>query len=478
MMANTFLFFSLEFLSNKKLLSLSRVLLYSVPPIILTGIIVFSNTIINQVFLMGDTRIVTFGYIYYFYSLIMFIYFALCYKNFYLTYKTFKNATDKRVERIQLYYVFVGTSLSVIIGLICDIVLPFFGYFTFYWFGPIMTIIFVGFTVFAIIKHHLFNAKVIATEIFVLSLWGFVLMRTLFSETLQDQLLNGGLLVTTIFFGVLLIRGVLKEVSQREKIEALAKDLEKANKNLAKVNTDLAKANDRLKELDNLKNEFLSFATHQIRSPLTAIKGYASLLLEGDFGEMIDPVKNAVHTIFQSCQNLVIIVNEFLDISRIEQGRMKYDMIDFDVKKLCEDTLNELKPNIEKQGLTSSFSAEDKNFMWNGDQGKIKQVIGNLIDNSIKYTPHGGISIKVSIKDKNILIAISDTGIGINKEDIPKLFEKFSRTKEANKQNVIGTGLGLYVAKQMIEAHKGRVWVESKGSGLGSTFYIELPLKK
>jgi signal transduction histidine kinase len=265
-------------------------------------------------------------------------------------------------------------------------------------------------------------------------------------------------------------------VTQREKIEALAKDLETANKSLGKANTDLASANNKLKELDVMKSEFLSFASHQIRAPLTAIKGYASLLLEGDFGEMAEPVTGAVHTIFQSCQNLVVIVNEFLDISRIEQGRMKYDMVDFDVKKLTEDTLHELRPNIDKAHLESSFKGDDKDYNWHGDLGKVKQVIGNIIDNSIKYTPTGSISVKVSRDDKNILITVSDTGIGISAEDIPKLFEKFSRAKDANKTNVIGTGLGLFVAKQMIEAHKGRVWVESPGQGKGSSFYIELPV--
>ncbi|MEQ1625619.1 MAG: HAMP domain-containing sensor histidine kinase, partial [Sediminibacterium sp.] len=287
--------------------------------------------------------------------------------------------------------------------------------------------------------------------------------------TFEDQIANGILLIISIVVGIFLIKSVIKEVEQREKIEALAKDLERANKDLEKVNVDLASANDRLKELDTLKNEFLSFATHQIRAPLTAIKGYASMLIDGDFGEMIDPVKGAVHTIFDSCQNLVTIVNEFLDISRIEQGRMKYDMIDFDLRKLCEDTLNELRPNIEKQGLSSTFSCDEGDFMWHGDQGKIKQVIGNFIDNAIKYTPDGSLAMKLSVSGKNFLITLADTGIGIAKQDIPKLFAKFSRTKEANKQNVIGTGLGLYVAKQMVEAHKGRVWVESKGRGLGST---------
>ncbi len=340
---------------------------------------------------------------------------------------------------------------------------------------------------YAIFRYQLFNVKVITAELVVFTLWISLLLRILLATQTVERLINGGLLLFTVVAGILLIRSVIKEVSLREKIENLAKDLEKANgaleganNNLAKANSDLATVNDRLKELDQLKSEFLSLATHQIRAPLTAIKGYASLLLEGDYGELAPETRGAVNTIFQSCQNLVVIVGEFLDISRIEQGRMKYEMADFDVSKLCEEVLVELKPNIEKTGLTSSFTVDDKagdkSWIVNADQGKIKQVIGNVIDNAIKYTPSGSIAITVSQKAKKVLIAVTDTGIGIDKDDIPKLFSKFTRAKDANKQNVIGTGLGLYVAKQMVEAQNGRVWVESKGKGLGSTFFIELSI--
>jgi signal transduction histidine kinase len=269
------------------------------------------------------------------------------------------------------------------------------------------------------------------------------------------------LFILVFVFSILLVQGMYKEVEQREKIEKLAQDL--------------AKANDRLKELDQLKSEFLSLATHQIRAPLTAIKGYASLILEGDFGAVSEEAKGAVKTISDSCENLVVVVSDFLNISRIEQGRMKYDLVDFNVVKVAEEIVNELKPNIENAKLSVEFKSDAPELMTHADMGKIKQVIGNLIDNSIKYTKEGGIKISVGSGDKNVIIKISDTGVGIAAEDIPKLFGKFVRTKDAFRTNVIGTGLGLYVAKQMVEAQGGKVWVESDGVGKGSTFFVELP---
>lgn len=323
---------------------------------------------------------------------------------------------------------------------------------------------------YAIFRYQLFNVKVITAELVVFTIWIALLLRILFADQLTERVINGGLLLFTIFAGVLLIKSVLKEVALREKVELLAKDLEFANKGLESVNT-------RLEELDQMKSEFLSLATHQIRAPLTAVKGYASLILEGDYGEVSEGVRGAVKIIGQSCENLVVIVNEFLDISRIEQGRMKYTLTDFDFKATAEQILAELKPNIEAAGLTYEFHAEDGQYMVCADQGKLRQVVGNLIDNAIKYTPAGGMKVSVTNEGATVRFIIKDTGIGISSEDIPKLFNKFIRTKDGNKQNVIGTGLGLYVAKQMLEAQGGKIWIESEGVGKGTTFVVELPQK-
>jgi len=325
---------------------------------------------------------------------------------------------------------------------------------------------------YAIFRYQLFDVKVIATELLVFIIWIAFLVRIITSTDNSDRYINITLLLFMIVAGIFLIRSVIKEIQLRENIQKLATDLET-------VNRDLEKANDRLKSLDQLKSEFLSLATHQIRGPLTAIKGYASLILDGDYGKITEKTKGAVQVIFNSTQNLVVIVNEFLDISRIEQGRMKYDLTTFDVQQLLTDIVTELKPNLDKAGLLVDFDIEkDENYIVNADMGKLKQVIGNLIDNSIKYTPHGGIVVGLRCDSGKIRITIKDTGIGIAPDDIPKLFGKFSRAKDAFRTNVIGTGLGLYVAKQMIEAQGGRVWVESAGVGKGSTFYIELPENK
>ncbi|MDB5204493.1 MAG: hypothetical protein JWP09_521 [Candidatus Taylorbacteria bacterium] len=255
-----------------------------------------------------------------------------------------------------------------------------------------------------------------------------------------------------------------------------ATDLMQLNKRQETLNQELTTTNEKLKEQDEQKTEFISLASHQLRGPLTSIKGFASMMLEGDFGELTVAIKSGIETIFKSSQSLVVLVGDYLDVSRMDQGRMKYDFSDFDLRKVAEQVVNEMKPNIKISGLEFKSEVDQTSDLFvHGDEGKIKQVISNLIDNSIKYTPKGWIDLTVKRDNRDkILILIKDSGVGIDEKVIPKLFDRFTRAPDASKTNIQGTGLGLYVAKKMVEAHRGRIWVESPGKGLGSTFTMEL----
>lgn len=321
---------------------------------------------------------------------------------------------------------------------------------------------------YTILKHNLFNVKVIATEFLVSGMWIFLIFRTFLANSLEEQIINLSFLIIVIILGLLIIKSVHKEVVAREQIENLARELEKANV--------------RLTEADRQKSEFVSIASHQLRGPLAAIKGYGSLILEGSFGVAPTPIREAVQKMFDSSQSLVVIVQDYLDVSRIEQGRMKYSFSLFDLKELVESIVSELDPTIKKSGLklSYSFAPQTETFKIFADIGKIKQAIGNIIDNATKYTKIGSIEIRLQKNEKNntYLISIKDTGVGIPADALSKLFNKFTRAPNANEVNVMGSGLGLYVAAEMVRAHHGRVWAESVGVGHGSTFYIELPQNK
>ncbi|MES2223878.1 MAG: ATP-binding protein [Patescibacteria group bacterium] len=322
--------------------------------------------------------------------------------------------------------------------------------------------VFIVFMVFAINRYDVFELKYFNQMMLAWILVPLVASEYFFLNGITDSILNTFTLVISGFIVYILGKNIKKENSDRIKIE--------------KLNRDLTTANSQLEEKDAQKTEFISLASHQLRGPLTSIKGFASMMLEGDFGELSKSIKEGIETIFKSSQSLVVLVGDYLDVSRMDQGRMKYDFTDFDLRKTAEQVVNEMKPNIKISGLELKTEIDEVSDLFvHGDEGKIKQVISNLIDNSIKYTPKGWIDLIIKRDDRDkIIVMIKDSGVGIDKAVIPKLFDRFSRAPDASKTNISGTGLGLYVAKKMMEAHRGRIWAESPGKEQGSTFIIEI----
>lgn len=452
-----FLYFSLIFPERKPPSGIAKAFIFGPVILFIAILLADKHFLIEQIFIVAWGKNVFLNQPHYLFYSGYFILFVLL--AYYRLGKSYLSAQDAE-GRVRLKFIIIGTLISYTLGMVFNLFFPWIGNYQYIWLGPLFTLIMVISIGYAVTKHHLFNIKVIATELTTFGLWIFILIRTLISETLQEQIINGSLLIIVVLFGILLIRGVIKEVRTRERMENLAEEL--------------ATANARLRALDQQKTEFVSIASHQLRSPLTAIKGYSSMLLEGSFGKLSEKTHEAVDRIFQSSQRLVLIVEDFLNVSRIEQGRMKYDFSTFDFRELASRIVEEQRPTAEKKGLKLIFSAEKlKNYTLMADPGKVSQVVANLIDNAIKYTPTGSIAAKISRDNEKILLAISDTGVGISAETMPKLFDKFSRALDASKTNTGGTGLGLYVAKEIMRAHKGRVWAESPGEGKGSTFFIE-----
>lgn len=324
--------------------------------------------------------------------------------------------------------------------------------------------IFVGFLAYLIVRFKSFNIRVLGAQVLVYAL-GFLILSLLFIRTI------GNIRIVVVFtlgmiavLGYNLIRSVKREVEQRERLEVLTKQL--------------AEANEKLKDLDKLKTEFLSLASHQLRSPLTAIKGYTSMLLDGDFGAVTDKQKETIDRVFQSSVHLTKVVEDLLNVSKIEQGGMKYEMAPFDFEKTAKDIVADLTVTAKNKGLEMSFQTITPGpFTVNGDMEKLRQVIINMVDNSIKYTEHGSVTVTLArdTLKKSLRLSVTDTGVGISPETKEKLFQKFSRG-EGGKLNTGGSGLGLYLGKQIAEAHGGKIEIDSPGLGKGSTFSIELGL--
>jgi signal transduction histidine kinase len=381
---------------------------------------------------------------------------------FYSLWKKYKNSTGE--EKLQCKFIGIGVVLTFILIIsfsFLSVVL--FDNINSVRFGHLYTLPFILATSYVMIRHRLFNLKLILAEGGVIFFVLINLFQLLSAREFDQITASIAVLIGSVLAGIFIIRGVQREVEQRQKIEQIAKDL--------------AEANEHLRELDREKSEFVSIASHQLRTPLTAISGYASMLLEGSYGKFSKKVEEAINRIYQSSGRLVLIIEDFLDISKIEQGRMTYQFATVDMKGLLKGLVEEMEPRALEKNMTIILKIDDHgSFNATADFGKIRQVMSNLIDNAIKYGTVGNIDVALSrdtTKGK-IYVSVQDTGIGISPQSMAKLFQKFSRAEGVKKIYTEGSGLGLYVAQEMIKAHHGRIWVESEGEGKGSTFHIEL----
>ena len=248
----------------------------------------------------------------------------------------------------------------------------------------------------------------------------------------------------------------------------------------------LQKANKQLKELDTLKSAFIANMSHELRTPMNAIIGYTDLLLDEVDGPINEDQKASLKKVAANARHLLQLINDVLDISKIESGKIELRPKEVDLKGLIEGIMVTFEPLIAKKGLTFSFNIEQGAEKLYVDEDKTKQILINLISNAVKFTHQGSITIKAKVsergKDKDgnpqfIEIAVTDTGIGIKKEDLDKIFDKFAQADVSTTRQYEGTGLGLSIVRGLTALHKGMVWAESE-VGKGSTFYVLLPFKK
>lgn len=227
-------------------------------------------------------------------------------------------------------------------------------------------------------------------------------------------------------------------------------------------------------ELEKMKDEFLSIASHELRTPLTAIKGMVSMIQDGDYGAYGDNLKEPLDTIGEASNRLINIVNDMLSSSRLEQGRIKYQLKDFFAKKTINDIVKEIEIIAKNKGINLSANIKDEQSV-QADEDKVKEILNNLIGNALKFTDRGSITISSQENKDLIEFDVSDTGTGISKEDQNKLFKKFQQISSEQKGRPKGTGLGLYISKQYAVDLGGDLWIKKSEVNKGSTFTFSLP---
>jgi signal transduction histidine kinase len=245
----------------------------------------------------------------------------------------------------------------------------------------------------------------------------------------------------------------------------------------ARLFREIADKSEQLAAASRHKSEFLANMSHELRTPLNAIIGFSEVLLERMFGEVNEKQTEYLQDILSSGQHLLSLINDILDLSKVEAGRMELALAPFHLPLALENALILIKERATRHGISLDLGVDPRLEELLGDERKIRQVLLNLLSNAVKFTPEGGrISLKAVLTDGSVEISVSDTGIGIAPEDQDAIFEEFRQvgSDEARKQE--GTGLGLTLAKKFVELHGGRIWVESQ-VGKGSTFTFILPVR-
>lgn len=361
----------------------------------------------------------------------------------------------------QIAYMLAMYLLSSSVASFTNLLLPWLGYFELNWVGQSFSTMVAIATTYAILKHNLLNIRLLAADAFILFLNLLLLIQFVFSATPERLIINAVVLIAVLFISGMLRRSVIKEIERRRQVSELAKSLEKANF--------------QLQEIDKQKTDFLSIAAHQLRTPMSIFNGYLELLQEGAYGKVAEEAKSILSNMDESNGRLVKLVDSFLDITRLEQGRTKYEFKEQDINLTIGSVVKELNDRAKQKNIVINWKPEAGLPKVQLDEEKIRHVIFNFVDNAIKYSEFGEITIHTNKEKSGISFRVKDNGIGFNKVDEANFFQKFYRGNNVQGMNVNGTGLGLYVCRMFVEAHHGKVWAHSHGLGRGSEFGFWVP---
>jgi signal transduction histidine kinase len=265
--------------------------------------------------------------------------------------------------------------------------------------------------------------------------------------------------------------------SRIAKLEEASKEYNTGTKLLIRRDLELSRANDKLKKLDEIKSNFISVVAHQLRTPLSGVKWTLNMIINEELGPLNNDQKTFLMKTYESNSRMITLVNDMLVADGIQSGRTHYRFKYINLPNLMDNVIFEINPQALKKDISITYKSKSKNlpqvFV---DPEKMRAVLQNLLENAIKYTIQGGeIDIDMKTEEKQLIISITDNGIGIPQDQQKEIFAKFFRAKNAITRVADGSGLGLYIAKTIIEKNGGKIWFESV-EDRGTTFYFSIPL--
>ena len=362
------------------------------------------------------------------------------------------------IERRQIAMMSVGVFITFVCIVIFNLILPaIFNNAGFLPFSAMFMLPFIGCTAFSIFRYHLLNIKILATEMGVFFLSIATLLQVVFSKTGPELLLRIGMFGLVVAFGINLIKSIIHEVEQREIIQKQSVELEIVNK-----------------QQENL----LHFISHEIKGYLTKGEAGFAAIVEGDFGVVSEDLKHMAQFALTDTRKGVATIIDILEAANLKKGTVSFTKKTFDFSVATKEVVEGLVHTAEEKGLTLTYiTPAIGTYLVLGDEEKMRsQVIRNLIDNAIRYTPSGSITVQLIQEKSHLCLTVEDTGLGITNEDMLRLFTEGGHGANSIKVNVHSTGFGLFIAKQVVVAHGGTIHAESKGMGLGARFVVDLPL--
>lgn len=311
--------------------------------------------------------------------------------------------------------------------------------------------------------------------------------------TLAEGFMLALLLVFAFIFGTLTVKPLEKlshgtefvasgdldyQVSVRtgDEIEQLAKSFNKMTQSLRQTNLKREKAEEDLKKALKIKSEFTSTVSHELKTPLAAIREGVQLVVDGSLGPVNAEQKDCLQIVKGNIERLVRLINDILDFQRLESGRMAFDIKPNDLNALIREVVQTMAFSAQKKGLNLLMRLEGGAPMCLFDRDKIAQVLSNILSNAIKFTEKGSITVSASSRGPHVLVSVEDTGVGIKREDIPRLFQRFAQIQDKGYRKTGGTGLGLVISREIVKHHQGDIWIEP-GKHQGTIVCFTLPVQ-